>query len=228
MIDIKQLVMIKGTKEGLVLQVDDSCSFNAAFKELSLKLKEGEPHRDHSNVSVIVKLGYRYLKDEQERQIRQLLEQDYKFSIEKIESDVISKNEVEAWQEENEIKAISRTVRSGQNLSVKGDLLLLGNVNPGGIVQATGNIYVMGNMLGIAHAGSNGNERAIIVATFMNPSQLRIANYISRAPDYETDGVYQECGYVDTEKDQIVIEKIQIIQDIRKELTVFERRIIDG
>lgn len=228
MVDIKQFVMIKGTNEGLVFQIDDTCSFDAAYEELSFKLKDGEPHRDHSDVSVIVKVGYRYLQREQEEKIRHLLETDFNFRIEKIESNVVSKDEVVAWQEENEVKAISRTVRSGQELAVKGDLLLVGNVNPGGIVKATGNIYVMGNMFGIAHAGSDGNERAIIVATFMNPSQLRIANYISRAPDYESDGVHQECGYVDNEKSKIVIDKLQNIPAIRKELTVFERRIIDG
>lgn len=228
MVDMMQLVMIKGTKEGLVLQIDDSCSFNSAYEELLLKLKEGEPHQDNSNVSVVIKLGYRYLKKEQEKRIRALLEDEYNFSIHKIESKVISKNDVEAWQDENDIKAISRTVRSGQVLSVKGDLLLVGNVNPGGVIKATGNIYVMGNMLGIAHAGSEGNERAIIVSTFMHPSQLRIANFISRAPDYETEGVFHECGYIDSDKSQIVMDKLNIIPKIRKELTVFERRIIDG
>lgn len=228
MADNNQLIMIKGTKEGLVFKIDDSCSFGEAFNELTVKLKEGEPHRDYSKVSVIIKLGYRYLKEEEETAIRELLEKDYKFKIEKIYSNVVSKQDVAVWQEENAVKAISRTVRSGQVLSAKGDILLVGNVNPGGIVKASGNIYVMGNMLGIAHAGCEGDERAIIVATFMNPSQLRIASFISRSPDYETDGIYQECGYVDTKKNQIVIDKLQKLPEIRKELTVLERRIIDG
>lgn len=228
MVDVKQLVMIKGTKEGLVLQIDDSCSFDQAIDELSLKLKEGEPHQDNTNVHVIVQLGYRYLKDDQEKVMRHLLEEQYKFSIQDFQSKVMSKHDVQVWQEENEVKAISRTVRSGQTLSVKGDLLLIGTVNPGGVVKATGNIYIMGDLYGIAHAGSDGDERAIIVATFMKPSQLRIAHYISRAPDYETDGVYQECGYVDAEQEQIVIDVLRKIPKLRKELTVFERRIIDG
>src|SRR5699024_10424628 len=92
------------------------------------------------------------------------------------------------------IKAFNRVVRSGQVLRVEGDLLLIGDVNPGGKVVATGDIYIMGNLRGIAHAGINGNRKAIIAASYMKPTQLRIADYISRAPDYETDGVYMECG----------------------------------
>src|SRR5699024_9048055 len=149
-------------------------------------------------------------------------EEDYNFLIQNIQSEVVSKAEVDKWRDENEVKAICRTIRSGQVLSVNGDLLLVGNVNPGGTIKATGSIYVIGKMLGIAHAGSQCNDRAVIVATCMQPIQLRIANYISRAPDYETDGVIQECGYVDKNMNHIVIDKLQTLPSIRKELTVFE------
>lgn len=225
---IKQLVIIKGTKKGLVLQIDDSCSFDDAFIELEMKLIDGHDQQTKENIPVTISLGYRYLKAEDERRIRQLLEGEYNFLIQKIKSDVVSKADVNKWREEHEVKSISQTVRSGQVLSVKGDLLLIGNVNPGGTLQATGNIYVMGNMHGIAHAGFNGDERAVVVATFMKPSQLRIANYISRSPDYETEDLVQKCGYIDHEEKQIVIDKLQVLPSIREELTVFERRIIDG
>jgi septum site-determining protein MinC len=37
----------------------------------------------------------------------------------------------------------------------------------------------------VAHAGANGNTRAIVAAFRLEPTQLRIAHYISRAPDGE-------------------------------------------
>src|SRR5699024_10836560 len=122
----------------------------------------------------------------------------------------------------NEIKTINRIVRSGQVVEVEGDLLLIGDVNPGAQVKATGNIFVLGNLLGIAHAGVNGNEDAVIAASFMNPTQLRIANYLSRAPDYVSEGVYMECGYLDKEK--IVIDRLQALPYVRKELRGLEGR----
>src|SRR5699024_12207571 len=117
--------------------------------------------------------------------------------IYKYESEVIGKKEAEQWLEKSEVKRITQIVRSGQVVEVTGDLLLVGDVNPGGQVKATGSIYVLGHLNGIAHAGVYGDEKAVIAASYMNPTQLRIAKYISRAPDYEASGVYMECGYLD-------------------------------
>ena len=74
------------------------------------------------------------------------------------------------------------TVRSGEYLDSSGDLLILGDVNPGAIVSAEGNIIIWGRLLGIAHAGINGNPQATISALQLRPVQLRIANKVARGP----------------------------------------------
>ena len=72
------------------------------------------------------------------------------------------------------------TVRSGEYLESPGDLLILGDVNPGAKVSAEGNIIIWGKLLGIAHAGSKGNSQATISALQIRPVQLRIANKVAR------------------------------------------------
>tara|TARA_B100001250_G_C19566760_1_gene685860 strand:+ start:102 stop:815 length:714 start_codon:yes stop_codon:yes gene_type:complete len=74
------------------------------------------------------------------------------------------------------------TVRSGEYLKISGDLLILGDVNPGAIVSAEENIIIWGRLLGIAHAGSEGNTHATISALQLRPVQLRIANKVARGP----------------------------------------------
>ncbi len=74
------------------------------------------------------------------------------------------------------------TVRSGEYLDSPGDLLILGDVNPGAKVSARGNIIIWGRLLGIAHAGSEGNSQATISALQLRPLQLRIAQKIARGP----------------------------------------------
>ncbi|UTW68948.1 hypothetical protein KHA80_17145 [Anaerobacillus sp. HL2] len=69
-------------------------------------------------------------------------------------------------------------------IEIIGDLLLIGDVNSGGTVVATGNIYIPGVLRGIAHAGSKGNKVVVISASRMEPSQLRIAEIVSRSPDW--------------------------------------------
>jgi septum site-determining protein MinC len=82
-------------------------------------------------------------------------------------------------------QVVTRTLRSGQSVRHQGDVIVLGDVNPGAEVVATGHIVVMGALRGVAHAGCSGNAAAIVAATKLRPTQLRIANFIGRAPDEE-------------------------------------------
>lgn len=80
---------------------------------------------------------------------------------------------------------IKRTLRSGQNLYYEGNIVIMGDINPGAEVVATGNVIVMGQMRGMVHAGSEGDESATVMAFRLQPTQLRIANHITRPPDGE-------------------------------------------
>ncbi|WP_029268615.1 septum site-determining protein MinC [Virgibacillus alimentarius] len=228
MLDSKQRITIKGTRDGLTLLIDDSCSFEEAVNELREKIAESRPNKEEPIVSVTVQLGNRYLNNVQKEHLRYLISEENRFTIHSFESNVVHKDEALAWREESEIKSVNKIVRSGQILNVTGDLLLIGDVNPGGKVISTGNIYILGNLRGIAHAGREGDRNAIIAASYMKPSQLRIADYISRAPDYEADGVYMECGLVDEKQDKIIIDRIQVLPHLRKDLSGFERRMHNG
>lgn len=80
---------------------------------------------------------------------------------------------------------VKRTIRSGQRIAYNGNVVVLGDVNPGAEVVASGDVVVMGHLRGVVHAGAAGNEKAIVVAFRLSPTQLRIGNRISRAPDWE-------------------------------------------
>ena len=80
---------------------------------------------------------------------------------------------------------IRRTLRSGQRVKHNGNVVVLGDVNPGAEVIAAGDIVVMGVLRGVAHAGAMGNQKAVVAAFRLQPTQLRIANFITRAPDDE-------------------------------------------
>jgi septum site-determining protein MinC len=80
---------------------------------------------------------------------------------------------------------VRRTLRSGQAVSFDGNVVVMGDVNPGSEVLATGDIVVFGSLRGIAHAGSAGKVDACVVALRLIPTQLRIADKITRAPDDE-------------------------------------------
>ena len=98
---------------------------------------------------------------------------------------------------------IQRTVRSGQTIRYPGNVVVMGDVNPGAEIVAGGNIIVMGSLRGIAHAGAAGNTKAVVAAFRLQPTQLRIANHITRAPDGENWSPEQpEIAYI---KDGVVL-----------------------
>ena len=99
------------------------------------------------------------------------------------------------------------TVRSGAYLDSSGDLLILGDVNPGAIVRAEGNIIIWGRLLGIAHAGSKGNFQATIAALQLRPVQLRIASKVARGPKEKPQIGLAEQARIDSE--EIIISPLE-------------------
>ncbi|MCM3002643.1 septum site-determining protein MinC [Priestia koreensis] len=218
-------VTIKGTKEGLTLHLSDTCSFKELLDELELKLSTNQYGDDQQLVHVKVNAGNRYVTSEQEEQIKALIRKKKYLIVDEIECNVITKEEAIQQQKKNEIISVARIVRSGQILQVEGDLLLLGDVNPGGTVIAAGSIFVVGALRGIAHAGYDGNRQAVVAASLMKPAQLRISEVYSRGSDRgeHEDGGEMECAYVN-ESDEILVERVQSLMHLRPNLTRLERR----
>jgi len=78
---------------------------------------------------------------------------------------------------------VQRTLRSGQVITYPGHVVIMGDVNPGAEVRAGGSIVVLGSLRGTVHAGAWGDEKAVVIAFRLKPTQLRIAHLISRSPD---------------------------------------------
>lgn len=77
---------------------------------------------------------------------------------------------------------IRRTLRSGRSIRSEGHVLVYGDVNPGAEIIAVGDIIVWGRLRGNVHAGADGDERAVVCALDMIPTQLRIAGHITTSP----------------------------------------------
>lgn len=100
---------------------------------------------------------------------------------------------------------LQTTVRSGTEIRHPGSIVVLGDVNPGGSLIAAGDIFVWGRLRGVAHAGSGGNTACRIMALHMQPTQLRIADQVARAPE-KPPALYQpEVAYVNTDGIRIAI-----------------------
>ena len=108
---------------------------------------------------------------------------------------------------------LRKTIRSGQSISSDGNIIVIGDVNPGAEIIAKGDITVWGILGGIAHAGSDGNNYARIRALKLNPVQIRIGEVFARRPDtVNLPFIQKSCEYTPEEaftyKGSIVIKKI--------------------
>jgi len=77
---------------------------------------------------------------------------------------------------------IHRTMRSGFKVAYQGHVIVLGDVNPGAEIIASGSIVVWGKLRGTAHAGAEGDEDAVVCALDLSPTQLRIASRVATTP----------------------------------------------
>ncbi|MBW4667578.1 MAG: septum site-determining protein MinC [Cyanomargarita calcarea GSE-NOS-MK-12-04C] len=94
---------------------------------------------------------------------------------------------------------LEMTVRSGVEIRHPGTVIILGDLNPGGIVVADGDILVWGRLRGVAHAGATGNRECLIMAVQMEPTQLRIADSVARSPEKSPMQFLPEVAYVTPE-----------------------------
>ena len=108
-------------------------------------------------------------------------------------------------------KFVKGTVRSGVLIQYDGNVVILGDVNPGSEVKAKGNIVVMGTVKGLVHAGTDGDRNAFIAAVKLKPTQLRIADLITRPPDSTDDYVTpNEPEVANIQNDSIFIDPLSV------------------
>lgn len=213
-------VIIKGQKDGLHFMLDEKCDFGELITELEYKLA-----KTHTNIltgpviHVLIKTGQRVLSEEQQGKIRQALAKQGNLIIQGFEHDKTPDSTPSSFH--SGLKIIKGVVRSGQTISESADILYLGDINPGGNIRSTGSIIIMGALRGVAHAGTEGDQQAIIAASYLKPTQLRIAEQISRPPDeWEHQDAYMEFAYLKDQ--QMKIEKLSLLHRIRPEIGIYK------
>jgi septum site-determining protein MinC len=210
---VKHLVTIKGVKDGLVFVLDDTCTMTDLLGELKHKLEKTH-HKILFGplVHVQVKLGKRHILDVEKEQIRTIIKSRGNLIVQSIEADLPELPPVPDLS----IKVVHGIIRSGQTIRHEGKLMLMGDVNPGGTIECTGDIYIMGSLRGMAHAGIDGDQQAIIAASHLRPTQLRIAEVISRPPDeWGIDEAFMEFAYI--HNGVMEIDKISQLTRVRPE-----------
>lgn len=207
-------VMVAGVDTELVIDLKAWGSFADMKAELERNLHAIDNYLMGSFVSVDV--GSKSISERQLREMEDIL-LDHGFHLKDLINDhsAQGKKRISINPGDEDIPdsidtvLICRNLRSGQKIFNKGNMVILGDVNPGAEVIAGGNILVMGALRGLAHAGAFGDEKAIIAAYRLSPTQLRIANHITRPPDGESI-IVNNPELAKIRAGKVVIEKLKI------------------
>lgn len=139
------------------------------------------------------------------------VEIEFKISEESINLGIDKIEEVfESDLEINDTKFIDRSIRSGIKEEYIGSIVIMGDVNPGAEIVAGGNIMVLGTLRGLAHAGANGNTKAMISANSTVKTQIRIADKVEVIEEYFKCPIF----YI---KDDEIFAEVKEIQELKKE-----------
>ena len=208
-------VALKGTRDGLVLYLDPAADFKLLISELDNLMKNSDQFLQGATLRCYA--GQREFSEEEHAGLTGALKQcgleitgwltpEEVYLPSKARSGA-AEEKTRLWEEgmvEGHCLFIERTLRSGKSVQYEGHVVVLGDVNPGAEIIATGNIVVLGSLRGVAHAGATGDRAASVSALHLAPTQLRIADLVTRAPEDEEDGRGPEVARI--KDDQLMVE----------------------
>ena len=176
------LVSFRGIKEGIYIYIKKG-EFQDIKRELEQKLEESIDFFEGAN---ILGIKAENLLEDEIKELLKIMKDKYRLHIsEDGLPQSLEEPEFYTGIDEGMTKFINSTIRSGQIIEYDGNIIIIGDVNPGALIKARGNIIILGTLRGVAHAGIDGNDQAIVAAYNLQPTQLRIANIIGRRPDGE-------------------------------------------
>lgn len=101
-------------------------------------------------------------------------------------------------------------VKKGRVVESDGHMVLMGNVEPGGKLIASGNIIVMGGIYGEAEAGCRGSDGAYIAALDLSAEKLSIAGRsmdLKKQPENEEETAWEGPQKAYLINNEIILEK---------------------
>ncbi len=182
-------VIIKGSKNGLTISVQETIRYDE-FLEV-LKTKFSESRTFFKNASMALSIKGIELTEKQERQIIDLIEEysDMKILCLVDDSEVTNARFYRAIKEKEYIQKtqtgqfMKGTLKKGQVFEAATSVIILGDVEKGAKVVSNGNIIIMGALKGTACAGVDNENNCFVAALSMNPGCIKINNITAKYTD---------------------------------------------
>lgn len=197
-------IKISQTTDEIVLNINVVADVEEVYEELESKI--GKLKDFYQSAKIPMRITGKLFTESESEKIRKIINQEIDTEVNfDSPSELLGlhaiKKTFENETEVSETKYINFSIRSGQVEEYSGSLVIIGDVNAGGEVKAGGNIAVIGALRGVAHAGANGNTKALITANYIDVTQVRIANKVK-----EIEERIDKCPVCKIENNEIVIK----------------------
>ena len=189
-------IVIKGNKDGLNVVIDLNVfkDFNEMLDVLIEKLSRGK--RFYKGCTLKITIQLKEVNEIQLKNLKNILFEEFLIKDCIFEDSEYKTSKVFSGIYEGKTKFVRKTIRSGQVINYQGNIIIIGDVNPGSEIYAAGNVVVLGCLKGNVHAGVNGNDKSIIAAFKLQPKILQIANVVTRAPENDEKPDYPEVAKI--------------------------------
>ena len=189
-------IIIKGNKEGLnaVINMNHFGDFDDMLESLVEKLSKGKKFYKGSTLKITTEL--KYISEKDSRRLKEILFDEFLISDCILQDQEDTAVKVFTGIYEGKTKFLRKTIRSGQSINYPGNIVIVGDVNPGAEIYAAGNVIVLGTLRGLVYAGTNGNEKAIIAAFKLEPQILQIGSIVTRSPEDGSKPPYPEVAKI--------------------------------
>jgi septum site-determining protein MinC len=204
---MKSPITFKVAKNGIVLTLDPDAKFNRIKEALRGHVESATNF--YAGADLYINIAENSFKIDQLNEIVNIVRgyKDVKNII--FTSDVVKQDTVEI-NNEGETYLINRTLRSGQKIKKSGNVVIIGDINPGAEVIAGGDIIVFGKIRGVVHAGAGGSNQASVTALKLEPTQLRISKKIARPPEESGNKKSLQPERAFIQDGQIMVEDFEI------------------
>lgn len=181
---MREYVRLKGKKDRLVIQLDNLIDFNSLKENFKEKIKQAETFIGDNKIAI--EFANRSLNETEENILIDIINKETNIKIAFIYSEetVFSQlplSSIKDITDEGVTKFYKGTLRSGNLLEFDGNVVILGDINPGATVKAKGNVIVLGYINGTVYV-ENESCDAFIGAFSLNPIQIKIGSVIAKNP----------------------------------------------
>lgn len=176
-------VILKGRADGFELQLTDSAAVKDILTQLDALLGHLYKDTPSGDVNFVVETGRRLLSEDQKQAVDAVFAKYPRFSTRMLHSDVVDAETVKTRVQEARTNFAGDVIRSGQVLTVDGDLVFTGVLHRDGMIRASGSVFVLGEANGVVHAGYPDNSLAVAAGRIDKLTQIRIADAVEIVAD---------------------------------------------